>query len=240
MNPLTDITRRTFLRTSATAASAAALGVGCKTTPKPVAVTTAAATLAAATPVHAAGSDILKVGMIGCGGRNAGAIVQALTADKGARLVAMGDIFMDRIQDKLGVIRTAKPDQVQVDSGHCFTGFDAYKQVIEASDVVLIANAAKFHPLHTKAAIEAGKHVFVEKPHGIDPYGIKTLQQACDLARTKKLSIVSGLHSRYHSFTTWTAHAGFCTNRYRSNATDSAGARPWSKASMATCLTITR
>ncbi len=198
MNPLTNITRRTFLKNSATAASAAVLGVGCKTTPKPATVTTAAATLAAVTPVHAAGSDIIKVGMIGCGGRNAGAIVQALTADKGARLVAMCDIFMDRIQDKLTHIRTAKPDQVQVDNDHCFTGFDGYKQVIEASDVVLIANAAKFHPLHAKAAIAAGKHVFVEKPHGIDPYGIKTLQQACDLARAKKLNLVSGLHSRYH------------------------------------------
>ncbi len=198
MNPLTSITRRSFLKTSASAASAAALGVGCKTTPKPAAVASTAATLTAVTPVHAAGSDIIKVGMIGCGGRNSGAIVEALTADKGARLVAMCDIFLDRVQDKLTHIRTAKPDQVQVDSDHCFTGFDGYKKVIEASDVVLIANAAKFHPLHAKAAIEAGKHVFVEKPHGIDPYGIKQLQQACDLARAKKLSIVSGLHSRYH------------------------------------------
>ncbi|MCC6822414.1 MAG: Gfo/Idh/MocA family oxidoreductase [Verrucomicrobiota bacterium] len=199
MNPLTEITRRTFLKTSATAASATALGVGCQTRPKSAAVTATAATLAAVTPVHAAGSDVIKVGMIGCGGRNSGAIVEALTADKGARLVAMCDIFLDRIQDKLTHIRTAKPDQVQVDSDHCFTGFDGYKQVIEASDVVLIANAAKFHPLHAKAAIEAGKHVFVEKPHGIDPYGIKQLQQACELACTKKLSIVSGLHSRYHA-----------------------------------------
>lgn len=199
MNPLTSITRRSFLKTSASAASAAALGVGCQTTPKPAAVTTTAATLAAVTPVHATGSDIIKVGMIGCGGRNSGAIVEALTADKGARLVAMCDIFLDRIQDKLTHIRTAKPDQVQVDPDHCFTGFDGYKKVIAASDVVLIANAAKFHPLHAKAAIEAGKHVFVEKPHGIDPYGIKQLQQACDLARAQKLSIVSGLHSRYHT-----------------------------------------
>jgi len=176
-----SLTRRDFLKTTATAAAAATLG-----------------TLDISRSAHAAGSDTLKVGMIGCGGRNAGAVAQALTADKGARLVAMCDIFMDRIQEKLNAIRSAKPDQVQVDNDHCFTGFDGYKKVIEASDVVLIANAAKFHPLHAKTAIEAGKHVFVEKPHGIDPYGIKTLQQASDLARAKKLCLVSGLHSRYH------------------------------------------
>lgn len=178
----TPVSRREFLKTSAGAAAAATLG-----------------TLDIARSAHAAGSDILKVGLIGCGGRNAGAAVQALTADKGARLVAMGDIFLDRIQDKLTHIRAAKPDQVQVDKDHCFTGFDGYKQVIAASDVVLIANAAKFHPLHTLAAIQAGKHVFVEKPHGIDPYGMKLLRQACDLARERKLSVVSGLHSRYHA-----------------------------------------
>ena len=136
--------------------------------------------------------------MIGCGGRNAGAIVQALTADKGARLVAMCDIFMDRILEKLAAIRTAKPDQVLADNNHCFTGFDGYKHVIEASDVVLIANAAKFHPLHLMAAIQAGKHVFVEKPHGIDPAGIKLIRAACELAKQKKLSVQSGLHSRHH------------------------------------------
>ncbi len=183
MNPNANssFNRRDFLKTSATAAAATALS-----------------SLDIARTAHAAGSDTIKVGMIGCGGRNAGAIVQALTADKGARLVAMCDIFMDRIQEKLTAIRTAKPDQVLADNNHCFTGFDGYKHVIEASDVVLIANAAKFHPLHLMAAIQAGKHVFVEKPHGIDPAGIKLVRAACELAKRKKLSVQSGLHSRHH------------------------------------------
>ena len=82
----------------------------------------------------------------------------------------MCDIFRDRVEDKLrGTAKQAKGDQVTVDDATCFTGFDGYKHVIEASDVVLIANAAKFHPFHAMAAIQAGKHVFVEKPHGIDP-----------------------------------------------------------------------
>ena len=177
-----NLSRRHFLKTSATATAATAL-----------------ASLDVDRFAHAAGGDTIKVGMIGCGGRNAGAIVQALNADKGARLVAMCDIFMDRIHDKLAAIRKARPDQVLVDKDHCFTGFDGYKKVIAASDVVLIANAAKFHPLHTMAAIQAGKHVFVEKPHGIDPAGIKVLRAACELARQKKLSIQSGLQSRHHT-----------------------------------------
>ncbi|MCL4786379.1 MAG: Gfo/Idh/MocA family oxidoreductase [Verrucomicrobia bacterium] len=181
-----NLTRREFLKSSAAAAA-----------------TTTLASLDVGRFAHAAGSDLLKVGLIGCGGRNTGAGFQALRADKGARLVALCDIFMDRVQNARQVItnelaKDGKASQVQVRNDHCFTGFDGYKKVIEASDVVLIANAAKFHPLHTKAAIEAGKHVFVEKPHGIDPYGMKTLKQACDLAREKKLCVVSGLHSRYH------------------------------------------
>jgi predicted dehydrogenase len=172
--------RRSFLK--ATAAAAAGLG-----------------TLDLARSAHAAGSDILRVGMIGCGGRNAGAAVQALSADPGARLVAMCDIFADRIRAKLEAIKAQRPAQVVVDPDHCFTGFDGYKHVIESADVVLIANAAKFHPLHAMTAIQAGRHVFVEKPHGIDPAGVRLMQQACELAKAKRLSIVSGLQSRYHA-----------------------------------------
>lgn len=148
---------------------------------------------------HAAGSDVLRVGMVGCGGRNTGAAAQALTADKGTRLVAMGDIFMDRVRGKREVLKAQMRDQVQVPDSACFAGFDAYKRVIELSDVVLIANGAKFHPLHAMAAIRAGKHVFVEKPHGVDPYGVRVMQAACDLAKEKGLSVVSGLHSRHHA-----------------------------------------
>jgi myo-inositol 2-dehydrogenase/D-chiro-inositol 1-dehydrogenase len=173
-------TRRDFLKASTTMASAAALG-------------------ALNIGAYAGGSDVIRVGMIGCGGRNAGAANQALAADKGARLVAMCDIFMERVKEKRAALKGEKGDQVVVNDDHCFAGFDAYKQVIEAADVVLIANAAKFHPFHALSALRAGKHVFVEKPHGIDPLGMKTMQQAADLARQKGLCLVSGLHSRYHT-----------------------------------------
>jgi len=175
-------TRRDFLKASTVAASAAVSG-----------------SLGISRSVFAAGSDIIRVGMIGCGGRNAGAAAQALNADPGARLVAMCDIFMDRVKGKLRNLKAQKPEQVAVDDEHCFAGFDGYKHVIESSDVVVIANAAKFHPLHAMTAIKAGRHVFVEKPHGIDPAGIKLMQQTSELAKQKKLCLVSGLHSRYHT-----------------------------------------
>jgi predicted dehydrogenase len=175
-------TRRDFLRASTVAASAAVSGA-----------------LGISHSVFAAGSSILRVGMIGCGGRNSGAAAQALTADSGARLVAMCDIFMDRVKNVRRILKEQKADQVTVDDDHCFAGFDGYKHVIESSDVVVIANAAKFHPLHALTAIQAGKHVFVEKPHGIDPAGVKRMQQAAELARQKGLCLVSGLQSRYHT-----------------------------------------
>ncbi len=148
--------------------------------------------------VFAAGSDAIRVGMIGCGGRCTEAATQALSADKGARLVAMADVVIARVHEKRRLLNEKYPEQVAVDDDHCFAGFDAYKKVIQSSDLVLIANAAKFHPLHTLAAIRAGKHVFVEKPHGIDPAGIKVVRAAAELAREKKLCLASGLQSRHH------------------------------------------
>jgi predicted dehydrogenase len=88
---------------------------------------------------------------------------------------------------------------VSVDGEYCFVGFDGYKHVIDSADVVLIACASKFHPMYAEAAVKAGKHVFVEKPHGIDPVGVRRMEAVCNLARTKNLIIVSGLHSRWHS-----------------------------------------
>jgi myo-inositol 2-dehydrogenase/D-chiro-inositol 1-dehydrogenase len=177
-----DPSRRAFVRTSVGFTAVAGLG-----------------TLALSRAAFAAGSDTLRVGLIGCGGRNAGAAVQALNADPGTRLVAMCDLFADRIHEQRALIREQKPTQVEVPDSRCFTGFEGYQRVIEAADVVLIANAAKFHPLHTLAAVQAGRHVFVEKPHAIDPAGIQVVRTACELAKEKRLSVLSGLHSRHHA-----------------------------------------
>jgi predicted dehydrogenase len=171
-------TRRDFLKTSTAAVSAAALS-------------------AIAPGAHAAGSDVIRVGVVGCGGRGSGAAVNAMNADPGVRLVALADVFVDRARGKVAGLKQQKPNQVTVDDAHCFGGLDGYRRVIECADVVLIACAAKFHPMYTKAAIEAGKHVFCEKPHAIDPAGIHDLLAATEMAKQKKLCIVSGLQSRY-------------------------------------------
>jgi len=158
----------------------------------------AVAGLSIARGAHAAGDDVIKVGMVGCGGRCAGAAANAMAADPGVRLVAMTDLFPDRVASRREALKRQMPDQVAVDDDHCFSGLDGYKKVIEAVDVVLIACAAKFHPMYLKAGIEAGKHVFVEKPHGIDPSGIQVVNEATRLAREKNLGILSGLQSRFH------------------------------------------
>src|SRR5436305_831571 len=123
------------------------------------------AALAAAAPfaagAHAAGGDTLKVGLIGCGGRGTGAATQALNADDNVKLTAMGDVFADRLQKSLGNLRRECGDKVAVTPEHCFTGLDAYKQVIASGvDVVLLATPPGFRPQHLQAAVEAGKHVF--------------------------------------------------------------------------------
>ncbi len=163
-----------------------------------LAASAALAAMAIPRSVRAAGSDTIRIGMVGCGGRCSGAARDAMDADPGTKLVAMTDLFPDRVQAKLASLKTQKPAQVDVTPDRCFSGLDGYKRVIENVDVVLIACAAKFHPMYTKAAIEAGKHVFVEKPHGIDPLGIKVLREAIATSRQKNLGILSGLQSRFH------------------------------------------
>lgn len=143
-------------------------------------------------------NGVIGVGVIGCGGRGEAAAMNAMNAGKDVRIVAMGDVLMDRVVEKRANLRKRYPEQVAVPDSCCFAGFDAYRQVIDASDVVIIANAAKFHPLHMMAAVEAGRHVFVEKPHAADPAGIRLLRAACQRAREKNVSVVSGLQSRYH------------------------------------------
>ncbi len=147
---------------------------------------------------YAAGSDIIRVGLVGCGGRGTGAAAQALNADPQARLVAMGDAFLDRLEGSLkNLQKQSVGEKVQVADDHKFVGFDAYKHVIEASDVVLLCSPPHFRPAHLKGAIDAGKHVFAEKPVAVDAPGVRSVMETCKKAKEKNLAVVSGLCWRY-------------------------------------------
>jgi predicted dehydrogenase len=163
---------------------------------------TAAAVAAAAVAQHAyaAGGDTLRVGLVGCGGRGTGAAGQALNADRAVKLVAMGDAFEDRIQQSLNTLKSDAKIAAKIDvpPERCFTGFDAYQHVIAASDVVLLATPPHFRPLHLAAAVDAGKHVFAEKPVAVDAPGVRSVLVTCERAKAKNLAVVSGLCLRYY------------------------------------------
>jgi predicted dehydrogenase len=159
----------------------------------------AAATLAFPAGVHAAGNDVLRVGLIGCGGRGTGAAAQALQADQNVKLVAMGDAFEDRLEQSLKTLQDDEKvaSKIDVPRERRFVGFDAYKNVIAASDVVLLCTPPQFRPLHLEAAVEAGKHIFAEKPVAVDAPGVRAVLATCAKAKKKNLSLVSGLCLRY-------------------------------------------
>ncbi len=162
-----------------------------------VAGAAAAAPLSLLRSAHAAGSDKIKIGLIGCGGRGSGAAANAMNAGPDVTLVAMADIFEDRVTGARERLKKEKPDQVAVDDDHMFVGFDAYQKVIDCVDVVLIAGASHFHPTHLTAAVAANKHIFCEKPHGLDVPGLKVAMAAGEEAKKRGLSLVSGLCWRY-------------------------------------------
>jgi myo-inositol 2-dehydrogenase / D-chiro-inositol 1-dehydrogenase len=154
--------------------------------------------LSPARAVHAGASDILRIGLIGCGGRGSGAAVNAMNVDKNAKLVALADAFADQVQSSLQRLKKAKPDQVAVDADHCFSGFDAYQQLIQSGvDVVLLATPPHFRPIHLAACVAAGKHVFCEKPMAVDAPGVRAVLTTAEEAKKKGLSIVAGLCCRH-------------------------------------------
>jgi predicted dehydrogenase len=148
---------------------------------------------------HQAGSSKLRVGLVGCGGRGSGAASQALRADPNTELVAVGDAFHDHAETALASLR-ADPElapRVKVDPEHVFTGFDAYKHVVDNCDVVLFATSPHFRPMQVEYAAQRGVHMFVEKPVAVDAPGVRRVMEACRVAREKKLAVVSGLCYRY-------------------------------------------
>ena len=159
----------------------------------------AVAPYARTAPLRPGGDEELKVGLIGCGGRGRGAARNALRADPNTRLVALGDLFADHLDDAHRVL-SEDPElgpRVDVPEDRRFVGWDAYRGVIEASDVVLLCGAPAFRPLHVETCVDAGKHMFVEKPVAVDGPGLRRVAAAGERAKERGLSLVSGLCYRY-------------------------------------------
>jgi len=153
--------------------------------------------LSAVEGVHAAGSDIIKIGVVGCGGRGCGAVQDAFNAVPNVKLIAVADVFEDRAKVARNALKQNHSERVDVPDERCFSGLDGYKGVIEHSDAVLVACASRFHPTYSLAVVEAKKHLFVEKPHALDAAGIKIVQKAAEIAEQNGTAIVSGLCYRY-------------------------------------------
>ena len=172
-----DINRRSFVK------GAAAAGLS---------------TLTIAKSAHAAGSDVVKFGLIGCGGRGTGAASQIMNSEHPTKLVAMADAFMDKVEGSHNRLSKQYKDKVTVTKDTMFAGFDAAQNVINSDvDLVVLATPPGFRPFHLEAAIKAGKHVFMEKPVCVDGAGAQKVLEATAAAKKKNLAIGVGLQRRH-------------------------------------------
>ncbi|TWT99424.1 putative oxidoreductase YvaA [Botrimarina colliarenosi] len=148
--------------------------------------------------VHSGGSEKLRIGLIGSGGRGKGAVSDAMNAGKDAVLVAMADAFSDNVEAAHKELSATFGERVQVPEERRFAGFDAYKQVIESDcDIVFLTTPPGFRPIHFKAAVDAGKHVFMEKPVAVDAVGIRQVMESARDAKDKGLAVGVGLQRRH-------------------------------------------
>ena len=175
-------TRREFLQKSTTALVAGGI----------------ASRLGDVPAVHAAGSDEIRVGLIGCGGRGTGAAEDAIKSSPNVRLVAMGDVFKDHIESSLVQLKKEVADKVDVPEDRRFVGLDAYQKVLAADmNYVILATPPGFRPQHLKAAVAVGKNIFAEKPLAVDGPGIRACFEVYEEAKKKKLAIGVGTQ-RHH------------------------------------------
>jgi myo-inositol 2-dehydrogenase / D-chiro-inositol 1-dehydrogenase len=182
MNESKRPSRRDFLKSSSAVLASATL----------------AANLGIARSVHASSTDEMKVALIGCGGRGKGAAVNCLESCKNVKLVAVADAFENNAKGAADQLRAQFADRVDLPADRIFVGFDAYQKAINAGvDMVLLTTPPGFRPIHYKAAIAAGKHVFMEKPCCVDAPGFRSLMETNKLADDKNLKVVVGLQ-RHH------------------------------------------
>ena len=166
-------------------------------------ITAAGATVAVAGFPHvlraqnAADNKLLKIGLVGAGGRGTGAASQALSADPNVKLWAIGDIFESQITSSLNALAPMS-EKIEVPEGRRFVGMDAYQKVLDSGvDVVLLTTPPAFRPMHLRAAVEAGKHIFTEKPMAVDVTGIKSVLESTRMAKEKGITLQHGFCWRF-------------------------------------------
>jgi len=171
-------------------------------TARPIVTTSAALAASLATRAYAAGSDTLKIGLVGTGGRGTRDVTNCALAAPGVVIWALGDLFEDRVRgchDRLKKSKQLTADQFQVTEGRCFHGWDNHRRVIENVDLVLMCQPPGFRPHHLRDAIEAGKHVFAEKPVAVCPTGVRHVIESGEIAKRKGLAIVAGTQTRHNA-----------------------------------------
>ncbi len=152
--------------------------------------------------VRGAGKERLRAGLVGCGGRGTQAVVDMMRGTENVDIVAMGDIFEDKLEASIANIRKQKDfdtykDRVKIEPDHRFVGFDAFKKVLASDiDYVMLATPPGYRPQHFEAAIDAKKHVFCEKPFGTDPAGVQRFMRAAKKSEELKLTVMSGAQRR--------------------------------------------
>jgi predicted dehydrogenase len=156
--------------------------------------------MSSATHAFAAGGDEIKIGLIGCGGRGSGAAGQALSSGNyNFKLWAMADAHPDRLDSAHKGLADKHKEQFSVPDSRKFVGLDAYEKVIASCDLVILATPPGFRPYHFEAAINAGKHVFMEKPVAVDAPGVRKVIEMAKVADEKGLKVVAGLQRRYQN-----------------------------------------
>jgi predicted dehydrogenase len=159
----------------------------------------AAAMAAAAAKLQAQGETPIRAGLIGCGGRGTGAAQNVLEAYPNVEIVALADMFPERLNRTREGLVKGKDPRVRLDDSRCFTGFDAYKRLLDTNvDYVMMAEPPGLRPLHFEAAVEAGKHCWLEKPGCVDPAGARRLIAAGEKAREKNLGVHSSTENRHN------------------------------------------
>jgi len=146
----------------------------------------------------AAGSDTIKIGLVGCGGRGTGAAKDSMKASKQVQIVAMGDLFKDRLDQSREQLKAL--EQYAVKDDQAFVGFDAYKKVIDSDiSLVLLCEPPGFRPTSYRYAVEKGRNVFFEKPVAVDPSQVRSVIETSDIAKSKNLAVVAGTLFRHHT-----------------------------------------